>query len=142
MAEKQQQNSGEIEKCDKCGEEYGTGNQLREHIEKVHNAISANMTARMLCAEIINELCEECNNTFKDKRDLNTHIQSVHQAAILTTNNTSTQPGQGTIEREVKSYTTSELNLLNKKKAHINREEGAASIRSCLLYTSPSPRDS
>ena len=53
------------EKCDKCGERFAKGEQLRVHVETVHH-------------QTIRVQCEQCNLTFSTGPILDVHVKSVH----------------------------------------------------------------
>ena len=53
------------ENCDKCGERFAKGEQLRAHVETVHH-------------QTIRVQCEQCNLTFSTRPILDVHVKSVH----------------------------------------------------------------
>ena len=114
MIEDKSGDGGRVE-CSQCLGTYSNKNELDSHIISIHNKVDLPKDTSD------RESCDQCNTSFINGELLRRHVTTVHTANIIAES--------GGIQIEKKSYTTSQLKLLLKKKHAVTREEGPANIR-------------
>ena len=125
-------------KCRICEKKLNNDRLLKSHMENAHNTFSIkseNPTAVKIknenqeVAEMIkpeNKIkCHICEKGFKNNISLKIHMKNVHN----------------TVSVKSENPTTVKIKNENQEVAEMENAHNTFSIKSCLLYTSPSPRD-